>query len=130
NLSRMACCFASSREKMTIFLGLPSSPDRRRRISIMPSEPVPPVTTTVLSVSMMAFIPQIMYRLLMHVLNHCRPGRRCKARLRCEALSIQAAVNIDRLIRHDVDVDVVDLLDQREQVELVHRLRRNVPESL
>src|SRR5205814_8766913 len=42
--ARISCCLASSREKTTTFAGFPSSPERSRRTSARPSEPVPPVT--------------------------------------------------------------------------------------
>src|SRR4051812_21876326 len=46
---RIACCFASSREKTMTLRGEPAVPFRRRSTSARPSDPVPPVMTTVAS---------------------------------------------------------------------------------
>src|SRR4030095_10709558 len=49
---RISCCLASSRENTMIFFGVPSSPLSTRRTNVLPMEPVPPVTRTLLPSNM------------------------------------------------------------------------------
>ena len=43
---RISCCLASSRLNTTTLCGVPIWPDRMRRVSTLPKEPVPPVIKT------------------------------------------------------------------------------------
>src|SRR6266513_5787709 len=52
--SRISCCLASSRENTISFLSFPISFVRRRRTSVLPRDPVPPVINTDLPSSTVA----------------------------------------------------------------------------
>src|SRR5690242_14404151 len=53
---RIWCCLASSRENTVTERGSPISPPSNRRTSTFPSEPVPPVTTTLLSLRTIEYL--------------------------------------------------------------------------
>src|SRR5438105_7530502 len=127
---RIWCCLASSREKTVIWRGSPASPVSRRLTRTLPSEPVPPVTTTLLSLGSMnppnLFVRR---RVVAHAPDHLRPRGRADAGLAAEARAVEAAVTDERLVRLDADAQPVNLLDQGQQVELADRPRGHVPDA-
>src|SRR5579885_548894 len=116
---RIWCCLASSREKTVICRGTPISPVSRRLTSTLPSEPVPPVTTKLLSLRSMnpLFKTQcgaylfVGRRVAAQRRDHLRPRRRADAGLRAEARGGEAPVADERLVRLDADAQAVNLFD-------------------
>src|SRR2546423_2095602 len=125
---RIECCLASSREKTVICVGKPTSPVSSLRASTLPSEPVPPVTTTLLPVSI---IPDLLVGSFVarHPLDHLRPGGRREARLASEPRAVEAAVADELAVRLDLRVEAEGGLDQSQQVELIYRLGGDVPDA-
>src|ERR687887_2556798 len=98
------CCLASSREKTVIWRGSPISPVSRRLTRTLPSEPVPPVTTTLLSLRSIGppdFV--VRRRVGAQAPDHLGPRGRPDAGLAAEARAVEAAVAGERLVRLDLD---------------------------
>src|SRR3954465_11767933 len=130
NASRIECCFASSRENTVICAGLPSCPESRRRTSTGRRDPVPPVTTTRLSVSTArSSRPVVRRRPLREPGDHIPPFRRHDPGPPDAARAVEAAVDHERVVRLDRDLGPEGVADEREQLELVDRRRGHVPEA-
>src|ERR1044072_7695044 len=125
---RIECCLASSREKTVTCAGRPTSPVSRRLTSTLPSEPVPPVTTTLLPVSM---IPNFLVRsgVVRHALYHPGPRPRRKARLAPEPRAVETTVADEFVVGLNLRVEPVRVPDQRQEVELVNRFGGDVPDA-
>src|SRR5689334_25440646 len=102
NARRIECCFASSREKTVICCGNPISPDNSRRTKTFPSDPVPPVTNTRLSVSMISPELVISRGILAHLLDHLWPCLRRPTRFVTESIRVETTVADERIIRPDL----------------------------
>src|SRR5436305_979449 len=115
--SRIWCCLASSREKTVIWRGNPISPVRSRLTSTLPSEPVPPVTTTLLSLRNIG-PPNLVIRrrVFAHPLDHLRPRRGDDARRLPEARAVEAADVYETVVRLYTDAQTVNPLHQAYQV--------------
>src|SRR4051812_22303376 len=113
----MSCCRASLRENTTTSAGRPASPSSSRRTSAWPSEPVPPVTTTRLSVS------------IRKLLHHLVPPRRLPSCRRAQTGAIEAAVDLHRRVRHELDLEPERVADEGEQIELRDWLGAHVPDA-
>src|SRR5207249_4345279 len=108
----------------------PSSPVSKRFTSTFPSEPVPPVTTILLSLSTI-HPPKFLVRRRIgsHLLDHLGPrgglntGRLAKKR------TVQTTVADERFIRLDLDGKSVSLLDQREKVKFADGLAGEMPDA-
>src|ERR1044072_4456212 len=125
---RIECCLASSREKTVTCAGRPTSPVSRRFTSTLPSEPVPPVTTTLLPVSM---IPNFLVRsgVVRHALYHLGPRPRRKARLAPKPRAVEAAAADEFVVGLNLRVEPVRVPDQCQEVELVNRLGGDMPDA-
>src|SRR2546421_7399982 len=110
--------------------GVPISPERSLRTRTFPSEPVPPVTTTRLSVSIVPPNLRIRSRVFVHLFDHLRPTRGSSVQLSPEALRLQTAVAGESLVRLNQHLQPINLFDEREQVELINRLSRRVPHAV
>src|SRR5579859_2062649 len=96
---RMSYCFASSRERTMIRAGLPHSPVRILRVSTLPSDPVPPVTSMRLPSNGGLISPGvIVLRVLDQLVEHFVPGRNRDPCVLDEARSIETSVAYIRLV--------------------------------
>src|ERR1043166_7826094 len=117
---RIECCLASSRETTRPFRGVPCSPLKRRRPSPLPSEPVPPVTSTVLSSNSIGGSPcGIGCRVGRQCRHHFAPRRRRASGCAPEPLAIEVAA--DHRTVHRFDRDVAAERWAREQQQIVFR---------
>src|SRR5580704_15641687 len=92
---RMACCFASSRERTMIFAGLPALPSRNRRTRVFPREPVPPVIRIVFPSKLCSFelFPFFVGGFIVEKFAHkFRPRRTYEARRLSEFVSFHASI--------------------------------------
>src|SRR5215212_4524123 len=112
----IAYCLASSREKTMMRFGWPSPPASSRRVSVWPSDPVPPVmrTTASSSVGVMA--------LFLVLGDHLVPGGDRDARGLPEPRAAERAVDPRLGDRPDVDVQPERSAQPDEQVVLVDRV--------
>src|SRR5882672_7245020 len=130
---RIECCLASSREKTVICFGSPISPERSRRTSTFPSEPVPPVTTTRLSASIVS--PNLVPNLVIgscvrrHPFDHLRPRSRNESSGLSKSLAVKTAIANESFVWLDLDVHCKGLFQQQEQVKLINWLSRDVPDA-
>src|SRR6266536_3696881 len=119
--SRIACCSASLREKTTTSAGTPISPSSRRRTSACPSEPVPPVTMTLLPSSN---VPRFVApgRGAVERGHHLGPGGGRPAGRGAEARGVERPIDLDAVVGHDVEIELVGVAEQDQQVVLADRL--------
>src|SRR5215213_9896312 len=133
--SRMSCCFASSRENTVTRRGRPISPPRRRRMSTLPREPVPPVTTMCLPSSgrvrsRSTACPFVVRCGIGRQLgDHCRPRGRAVSRRVHEPARVECAVTQEGVVRHEGDVEAKGPVHHREQVVLADLFASNVPDA-
>src|SRR4051812_5463719 len=123
NDSRISCCSASLRENTVTLAGRPASPSSSRRTSACPRDPVPPVTTTRLSLSIGSL-------LLGQLLDHLLPGGRIPVEGFAQAGCVEAAVDPDARLRLDLGVEAEAVADQLEQGELRNRLGADMPDAV
>src|SRR5437870_11002128 len=119
---RIECCLASSREKTVICCGSPISPVSRRRTRTLPKEPVPPVTSTFLSLSINPPNFVVGRCVIVHPLDHLGPRRSLKPCRRVKARAIQAAVADKCLIWLDINRKSVSLLYKCKKVKFADGL--------
>src|SRR5580704_3870795 len=118
---RMKCCLASSREKTMIFAGSPPRPERKRRTSVFPSDPVPPMMRMRLPSKHFMFEspPLLVWRLIIRELcRQFQPSRTHIAGCCAQLFSIHAAVAADFVVRNDYHVQRVRVAQQRKKFEL------------
>src|SRR5919198_6733874 len=129
---RISCCFASSRENTTIFLGCPISPRSSLRTRACPSEPVPPVTSTRFSSSgPMSFPPSVVGRIILRQSGyHGVPRRHGDASGSQEPRPVQAAIHPRFIRRLNRQIQSRGVLDLREEVVLAYGLARHVVQPL
>src|SRR5579862_1919836 len=92
---RMECCFASSRERTMILAGLPALPSRKRRTSVLPSEPVPPVIRIVFPSKLdgLELFPFFVGSVIVGKFGYkFRPGRTYEAGCLSEFVSFHASI--------------------------------------
>src|SRR6185312_12744583 len=118
---RMSYCLASSRDSTITFAGAPCSPERMRRTSTRPMEPVPPVTRTRLPSNMGRLISVVRCRIGDHFFQHRLPGRSNIPCLFRETVHDKAAVAGKLPIGVNFHGIATNFAKEREQVKLADR---------
>src|SRR5258708_2775606 len=122
---RMSSCFFSSRLKMRTAR---ISVVRRRRNTALPKEPVPPVIMTVLLSNKGP--ARRGFPVVMHRGDECRPGGRDVAGGGAEPGGIERSVDLDHIVRLNLNLLPIDLGDDTQQVELRDRIGGHVIEAV
>ena len=124
----MTCCLASSRERMMIWLGVPISPERSRRTSFFPIDPVPPVIRIRLPSRITS--PAPFDESLPPARPASGPSRHPVGGARLETRRVEAAVAREGVVGRDLHVACAQAREQhREQRELVHWGSGEVPHT-